>query len=313
MVNYVLKRILAAIGTIFLVSIITFFVMNAIPGSPFMDENQSMEALELANKKYGLDKPLIVQYKNYMVNLLKGDMGVSLKMQKDTPVTDIIFHQGKFNLTVKVGLVALALIIVIGITLGCIMAYNRGKFIDSILGVFCTVGIAMPTFVVATIMLVVFSMKLNWLPPMSNNLTNWKQFVMPVIALSMSNSCTLIKLTRTSMLDSINQDYIRTAKAKGLKTPIIIFKHALRNSLIPVITYLGPLTTSVLTGGFVTETTFGIPGIAKYFVDSIINRDYTVIMGTTIILSSMVVFMFLIVDILYMFVDPRIALGKKGA
>lgn len=313
MLNYVLKRIGSAVIIIFLVSVITFTVMNAIPGSPFLDENQTVEQMELANKKYGLDKPLIVQYKNYMLNLLKGDMGVSLKMQRDTPVKTLIFNQGKFGLTIKVGVVSLLVIVTVGVVLGCIMAYTRGSLLDSVLGVICTVGIAIPTFVLATIMLTVFSMKLGWLPPLSGDLSSAKAYVMPVIALSMCNTCTLIKLTRTSMLDAINQDYIRTAKAKGLKTKVIIFKHALRNSLIPVVTYLGPLTAGLLTGGFVTETTFGIPGIAKYFVDSIINRDYPIIMGTTIILSSLVVIINLIVDLIYMVIDPRITLTKKGA
>lgn len=313
MISYVIKRVAAAVATIFLVSVITFFVMNAIPGSPFLDEHQSFEQRQLAEAKYGLDKPLIIQYKNYLVNFFHGDLGVSLKLQKDTPVRDIIFNQGKFALTIRIGATSLFVIVFVGIILGCIMAYNRGKWIDSVLGVFCTIGIAIPTFVIATIMLTIFSLKLGWLPAQSNGLTDIKAYIMPVIALSMCNTCTLIKLTRTSMLDSINQDYIRTAKAKGLKTKMIIFKHALRNSLIPVVTYLGPLVAGVLTGGFVTETTFGIPGIAKYFVDSIINRDYPVIMATTIILSSLVIGMNLVVDLVYMLIDPRIALSRKGA
>lgn len=311
MLSYIVKRLLGAAGTLLLIMAITFFLMNAIPGSPFLTEKSTPQSIELANKKYGLDKPLIVQFKNYVFNYLQGDLGVSLKMQEGTPVSKIIFEQGKFEISIKLGLCALALAIVIGIPLGCIAAYRRGGWLDGFLRVITTVGVAIPTFVLATLMLVFFAVRLGWLPAKSNTLPDFKSYIMPVISLSSYYTCYIAKLTRTSMLDTINQDYIRTARAKGVKTRSLILKHALRNSLIPVITYLGPVTAGIITGSFVVESTFQIPGLGKYFVQSVLNRDYTVIMATTVVLSALVIFMNLVVDLAYKIVDPRITLTAK--
>ena len=311
MVSYILKRILGALGTLLIIMAITFFLMNAIPGSPFLTEKSTPQAIELANKKYGLDQPLIVQFKNYVLNYLRGDLGVSLKMQEGTEVSKIIFGQGKFELSIKLGLSALALAILIGIPLGCIAAYRRGSWIDGLLRVMTTVGVAIPTFVLATLLLVFFAVQLGWLPVKSNTLPDFKSYIMPVISLSFYYTCYVAKLTRTSMLDAINQDYIRTARAKGVNTRKIVLKHALRNSLIPVITYLGPVTAGIITGSFVVESTFQIPGLGRYFVQSVLNRDYTVIMATTVILSALVIIMNLVVDLAYRLVDPRIQLTAK--
>ena len=309
---YTLKRIGVSIMTLLLVAAITFFLMNAIPGSPFMTEKSTPEQIALANAKYGLDKPLVVQFGNYINNYLHGDMGVSLKMQEGTAVTKILFGQGKFTLSIKLGLWAMFFAVLIGIPLGVISAYYRGKWIDSLLRVVTTLGIAMPSFVVATLMLFGFAVHLGWLPVQSDSLTRGSQYIMPVITLALSPLCRIVKLTRTSMLDSINQDYIRTARAKGLKTKVILFKHALRNSLIPVITYLGPLTAGIITGALVVEQIYHIPGLGNYFVTSILNRDYPVIMGTTVLLAVLIIVMNLIVDIAYKLVDPRINITKKG-
>lgn len=308
--SYVLKRIASAVVTLFLVSAVTFFLMNAVPGSPFMTEKSTPEMIARAEAKYGLDKPLPVQFKNYMVHLLQGDLGTSLKMQEGTPVTSIIFRQNKFNLSIKLGVRALLLAVAVGIPLGCLAAYYRGKWIDSLLRVITTIGVAVPGFVVATVLLIVFAVRLELLPVISGSLTSWKGYIMPVCALAFYPSCYIAKLMRSSMLDAINQDYIRTARAKGVKTSAVIFKHALRVSLIPVITYLGPLTAGIITGGFVVETTFGVPGLGNYFISSILNRDYPIIMGTTIVLASLVIIMNLVVDIAYKLVDPRISLTK---
>ena len=287
--TYTIKRIIVSIGTLLLVTAITFFLMNAIPGSPFMTDKSTPEQIALANAKYGLDKPLVVQFGNYLKNYLHGDMGVSLKMQEGTPVTRILFGQGKFTLSMKIGLWALLVAVVIGIPLGVLSAYYRGGWLDSILRVLTTVGIALPSFVIATLMLFEFAVQLGWLPVQS-----------------------IAKLTRTSMLDAINQDYIRTARAKGVTTKVVLFKHALRNSLIPVITYLGPLTAGIITGALVVEQIYHIPGLGNYFVSSILNRDYPVIMGTTVLLAVLIIFMNLVVDIAYKIVDPRINITKKG-
>ena len=309
---YSLKRIGVSIMTILLVAAITFFLMNAIPGSPFMTEKSTPQQIELANAKYGLDKPVPVQFVNYIKNLLKGDMGTSLKMQQDTAVTKILFGQGKFTRSIKLGLLALVVAVLVGIPLGCLAAYNRGKWIDSVLRVLTTLGVAMPSFVFATLMLFGLGVHLKWFPVQSGTLDSVSSYVMPVMALAFYPSCYIAKLTRTSMLDAISQDYIRTARAKGLKTKVILFKHALRNSLIPVITYLGPLTAGIITGSLVVEQIFNIPGIGGYFVSSILNRDYPIIMGTTILLACLIVIMNLVVDIAYKSVDPRINITKKG-
>ena len=311
MTGYIVKRIAVSILTLLLIMCITFLLMNAVPGSPFLTEKSTPEMIARANAKYGLDKPLYVQLFNYIKNYLRGDLGTSLKMQEGTNVGDIIFHQGKFELSLKLGVYALVLAVVIGIPLGCIAAYNRGKWIDGFLRVLTTVGVAVPTFVLATLLLVTFAVKLQWLPTLSSSLTSVKSYIMPVISLSFYYTCYVAKLTRTSMLDAINQDYIRTARAKGVTTRSLIIKHALRNSLIPVITYLGPVMAGIITGSFVVESTFSIPGLGKYYVQSVLTRDYPVIMATTVVLSALVIFMNLVVDIAYKIVDPRITLSAK--
>ena len=311
MFGYILKRLGVAILTLLVIMTITFFLMNAVPGSPFLTEKSTPEMIARANAKYGLDKPLYVQLFNYVKSYLRGDLGTSLKMQEGTPVSNIIFHQGKFTLSIKLGLYALALAVLVGIPLGCIAAYNRGRWIDGFLRVLTTVGVAVPTFVLATLLLVTFAVKLQWLPTLSSSLTSFKSYVMPVISLSFYYTCYVAKLTRTSMLDAINQDYIRTARAKGVKTRVLILKHALRNSLIPVITYLGPVMAGIITGSFVGEATFSIPGLGKYYVQSVLSRDYPVIMATTVVLSALVIFMNLVVDIAYKIVDPRINIAAK--
>ncbi|MBQ3481494.1 MAG: ABC transporter permease [Oscillospiraceae bacterium] len=311
MAGYIVKRIAVAILTLLVIICITFLLMNAVPGSPFLTEKSTPEMIARANAKYGLDKPLYVQLFNYIKNYARGDLGTSLKMQEGTSVSKIIFHQGKFALSLKLGLYALLLAVVIGIPLGCIAAYNRGKWIDGFLRVVTTVGVAVPTFVLATLLLVTFAVKLQKLPTLSGSLPDFKSYVMPVISLSFYYTCYVAKLTRTSMLDAINQDYIRTARAKGVKTRALILKHALRNSLIPVITYLGPVMAGIITGSFVVESTFSIPGLGKYFVQSVLSRDYPVIMATTVVLSALVILMNLVVDIAYKIVDPRITLTSK--
>ena len=311
MAGYIVKRIVVAFLTLLLIMCITFLLMNAVPGSPFLTEKSTPEMIARANAKYGLDKPLYVQLFNYVKNYLRGDLGTSLKMQEGTSVSKIIFHQGKFELSLKLGVYALLLAVIVGIPLGCIAAYNRGKWIDGFLRVLTTVGVAVPTFVLATLLLVTFAVKLQWLPTLSGSLTDAKSYVMPVISLSFYYTCYVAKLTRTSMLDAINQDYIRTARAKGVKTRALILKHALRNSLIPVITYLGPVMAGIITGSFVVESTFSVPGLGKYYVQSVLNRDYPVIMATTVVLSALVILMNLVVDIAYKIVDPRITLTEK--
>ena len=308
---YIVKRILGAIATLFIIMVITFVLMKAIPGSPFQTEKNTEEVIALNNKKYGLDRPPLEQFIGYIRNYLHGDLGVSLKMQQDTRVSAIIFEQGKFELSIKLGVCALILSIIIGVPLGCIAAYRRGTWTDGLLRVMTTVGVAIPAFVLATLLLLLFAVRLRWLDVNSGSLLDAKSYIMPVLSMSFYYTCYVAKLTRTSMLDAINQDYIRTARAKGVKTGKLVLKHALRNSLIPVVTYLGPVTAGIITGSFVVESTFQIPGLGKYFLECVRSRDYNLIMATTTILSTMVIAMNLVVDLAYRLLDPRITLTAK--
>lgn len=310
MAKYIVKRVLMALFTIFAIATVTFFLMKAVPGNPFVSEKSPPQSvLDALNAKYGLDQPLHVQYKMYMGNLLKGDLGVSVKMSKNYPVINII--KNNFPTSAKIGAIAIGWALIVGVILGCISAYYRGKPADSTLRVVCTVGISMPSFVMANLLLLALCGSGKPFPAMFDPGT-WKSFVLPCAALGFYPMCYIARQTRTSMLDSLNQEYIKTARAKGLGTWKIVFKHALRNAFIPVLTYLGPQIAFTLTGGFVVETVFSIPGLGRYFVQSISNRDYPVIMGTTIFLASFVIIMNLVVDILYKVVDPRINLAKEG-
>lgn len=307
--KYIITRILQSFLVLMLVATITFLLMNMVPGSPFLSEKPpSPEVMEQLNKKYGLDKPLSVQLKKYLLNTLKLDFGVSLKMQKNRPVIEILKEM--FPTSAKIGLIALSWSILVGLPLGCLAAYHRGDGVDSFLRVLTTIGISVPGFVVATLLLIFFGVKLKVLPTMG--LGKVSAYVLPCFSLGFNPMCYIARLSRSSMLDVINQDYIRTAKAKGVPASKILFKHALRNAFIPVLTYLGPLTASILCGSFVVESVFSLPGMGRYFINSILNRDYPIIMATTIFFAALVIFMNLVVDILYKFVDPRIDITKGG-
>ncbi len=304
MVKYIVKRVLLALLTIFLVATITFFLMNLVPGGPFVAEKSiSAQAQAALFEKFGLDKPLIVQYKNYMLSVAQGDFGLSLK-QRGRTVSEIILS--KFPVSAKVGGISVMVALMLGIPLGSIAALNRGKWLDDAIIVIASCGIAFPSFIVCTIGLYVFGINLKLLPTVG--LTTPMHYILPVMALSFYPMAYITRLMRSSMLDVIGQDYMRTAKAKGLSQFISLFKHALRNAVLPVVTYLGPLLAYTLTGSFVVERIFVIPGLGGQFVSSILNRDYTVIMGTTIFLAAILISLNVLVDIVYKIVDPRIQL-----
>ena len=261
-----------AFVTLLLVACITFFLMNAIPGNPWLSEKTPSEAtIQALNAKYGLDQPKYIQLGKYLKNLAQGDFGTSIKMQKNRPVIEIIKEM--FPVSAKVGSLALLWAVIVGVPLGCLAGVK------------------------------VFPALFDGTPA---------SYVLPCAALGFYPMCYLSRQTRTAMLDSINQEYIKTARAKGLKNRKIIFKHALRNALIPVITYLGPQIAFTLCGGLVVETVFSIPGLGRYFVQAIQNRDYPLIMGTTIFLAAFIIVMNLVVDLCYKLVDPRINLVKGG-
>ena len=304
MLKYILKRILLAIVTIWAVATLTFFLMNMVPGGPFLSEKAiSPQATAALEAKYGLDKPLWQQYLTYMAGASHGDFGDSLK-QRGRTVMDIITM--KFPVSARVGGVSVLVALLLGVPLGCIAALKRGKFLDNLISVVSTCGIAVPSFVICTLLLYFFGVKLQILPTMG--LTSWKHYIMPVMALAFYPTAYIMRLMRSSMLDVLGQDYMRTAKAKGLAGGKILFKHALRNAILPVITYVGPLLAYTVTGSFVVEKIFTIPGLGGEFITAINGRDYTLIMGTTIFLATLIIIMNVVVDIVYKIVDPRIKL-----
>lgn len=303
-IPYILKRLLLAILTVWIVITITFFVMRAVPGGPFLGEKAISEAaMEALEAKYGMDKPLLVQYGTYLKDIVtKFDFGPSLK-QRGRDVIDVIGDGMKTS--AKLGLVAAVAAIIVGVVLGAVAALRRNKIIDKVIMVIVTLFVSMPSFIMGSLLLIVFAVKLQLLPA---NGAQAGGLVLPIITMALYPTAYITRLTRSSMLDVLGQDYIRTAKAKGVSSVKIIFGHALKNSLIPVITYFGPMLAYIVTGSLVVEKIFAIPGVGRAFVSSITDRDYPLIMGTTIILASLIVIMNLVSDILYKVVDPRINL-----
>lgn len=302
MTKYVTKRILLALVTIFIVCGITFFAMNAIPGGPFDGEKAvSPEVKAAMEKRFNLDKPVPEQFVIYMKNLLNGDFGVSAKTGRDIGKT--IFTS--FKVSAKIGGMAVVAAVIIGIIFGSIAALNRNKVPDRLIIFFSSLFTSLPSFVLASLLLLAFSIKLEWIPAWSKDNPN---YILPVISLAAYPMAYVTRLTKTSMLDAMGQDYVRTARAKGVASWKVLFKHTLRNALIPVATYVGPMTASILTGSLVVERIFAIGGLGSKFVDSITNRDYPLIMGVTIFLAVLMVTINLITDIVYKIIDPRIKL-----
>jgi len=301
---YIGKRILLAILTVWVVITVTFFTMHAVPGNPFAGEKSlPAEAQQALEEKFGLDKPVHVQYFNYLKDIVtEFNFGPSLK--KDGMMVQDVIANG-LKTSAKLGVIAAGIAVVIGVVLGSIAALRRNKLIDRVIMVMTTAFVSIPSFIMGTMLLYVIAVALGWLP--ANGATA-SGLILPIITLSLSPMAHITRLTRSSMLDVLGQDYIRTAKAKGVSSTKIIFGHALKNSLIPVITYLGPMLAYIVTGSLVIEQIFAVPGIGRAFVSSITNRDYTMIMGTTIVLATLIVVMNLVGDILYKVVDPRINL-----
>ena len=302
--KYIIKRVAMGILSIFIVATLTFLLMNLVPGGPFVAEKSiSKEAQAAMEAKYGLDKPLFERYVTYMTDLVKGDMGVSLR-QRGRTVSDIVFS--KFPVSARLAGIAVLVSLLIGIPLGCLSAYNRGKLADNFIIVLATCGIAIPSFISSVLLLYTFGSKLGWLPTIGLNTLS--SYIMPVTALAIYPTAYITRLMRSSLLDVMGQDYIRTAKAKGLSNFKILFKHALRNAVLPVVTYVGPMLASLMTGSFVVEKIFTVPGLGREFVNAINQKDYTMIMGTTIILATLIIAANVVVDILYKIIDPRIKL-----
>ena len=308
MLKYILKRLGAGLVSVFVLVTITFFLMHAIPGGPFSpaeERNVPEKVLEQIADKYGLNDPVPVQYVKYLGNLLKGDMGVSFKRQ-DTTVNELIANG--FPVSAKVGAWGVALALAAGIPLGIVAAVKRGKLPDGASMVFATIGMSVPSFVVCVLMMYLFCEKWKLFP--SYGLTSWRHYVLPVFCMAFSQIAYITRLMRSSMLETMRRDYIRTERSKGVPEFQVVGKYALKNSILPVVTYVGPMVAALLTGTFIIEKLFSIPGLGRYFVSAISDRDYSVTLGLTIFVGTMIVICNLIVDILYAVIDPRVKITK---
>ena len=304
---YMIKRFVSMLLVLFVIITATFTLMHSIPGGPFTDErNLPAAVMKNIEERYHLNDPLWVQYADYLKNILKGDLGPSFKYEART-VNEIIVES--FPVSAELGAVSVAFAIVIGIPVGIISALRQNRWPDYTAMFVGTIGISVPNFILSTLLIYVFALKLELLPA-----AMWGGFeymILPAISLAGLPTAFIARLMRSSMLEVLSQDYIKTAKAKGLSSLLIIYRHALKNALIPVVTYLGPLIAAVFTGSFVIETIFAIPGLGRHFVTSIYNRDYTVILGVTVFYSTLLVFLNFLVDIAYVFLDPRIKLDSR--
>lgn len=308
MARYLLRRLGYILISLFFIVTITFFCMHFAPGSPFSSEKMPSEAIQKQmDAAYGLDQPLYKQYFDYLVNIAKWDFGPSFKYVGQS-VNDIINRSFPYSLIL--GLEAIFLALAVGVLLGVVAAIKHNKFGDYAAMIIAVLGISVPSFIMASVLQYVFAMKLQLLP--TARFESFAYTILPAIALAMTPLAFIARLMRSSMLDVLNADYIKTAKAKGLSDRVVTYRHGLRNAIMPVVSYLGPLVVSILTGSFVIEKIFAIPGLGNEFVVSITNRDYTVIMGTTVFFSVLLLVSILVVDIIYGLIDPRVKVGGKG-
>ncbi|MEF3354240.1 ABC transporter permease [Paenibacillus sp. GYB006] len=310
MVRYVINRLVFMLISLFILISATFFLMKAIPGNPFMGEkNVSPEIEARLMEQYGLDKPVFQQYTKYLGDIATGDFGISMK-RLNQDVGGIIGDT--FAVSLKLGAVAIVVAVIVGVLLGMIAAMNHRKIIDNVAMILAVLGIAVPSFVLASLLQFYLAQEAGWFKVMGLN--GPLDYVLPVAALSAQPIAFIARLTRSSMLEVLHADYVKTAKAKGLNSITIMFKHIIRNAILPVVTYVGPMTANIITGSVVIERIFGIGGIGKVFVESITTRDYTMIMGITIFYGLILMVARFITDIAYVIIDPRIKLsnGKEG-
>jgi oligopeptide transport system permease protein len=307
MTRYIIRRLLGLIPTIFIIVTLSFFLIRFAPGGPFSSEKKLPEAvLQNILKKYHMDEPLPKQYLRYMNDILHGDLGPSYRYKEST-VNELIAQS--FPVSIILGTVALALATLSGIGVGITSAIKQNKWQDYTAMSLAVIGISVPLFVIGPILQLVFGMKLKWLP-LSGWITDrkgWVTIILPAITLSFPYFAYIARLSRTSILEAFRSDYVRTARSKGLKESVIIVKHVLKGALLPIVSYLGPAFSGIITGSIVVESIFLVPGVGRIFVQSALNRDYTLIMGEVIVYSLILIVMNFIVDVVYGFLDPRIA------
>lgn len=305
--RYFLRRFLHALITVAVIATVVFFMMHIIPGGPFTRERSVPdEIMRSLNAKYNLDAPLILQYFDYMKGLVTFDLGPSFS-RVGVSVNDLIAEG--FPVTARIGFFAILFIVILGVPTGIISALRQNRPIDYLVMFMATLGVTIPSFVIATLYIFIFAGKLNWVPTFG--VKSASAYIGPMIALSGYSLSFVARLTRSSMLEVMRQDYIRTARANGLKNISIIGKHAIKNALVPVVTYLAPTIAALMTGSFVVEKIFAIPGIGRYFVESVSNRDYTMILGVTVFYAAFYVLMVYLVDVLYALIDPRIRFERE--
>ncbi|MGB5445798.1 MAG: oligopeptide ABC transporter permease OppB [Psychromonas sp.] len=304
MFKFILKRILESIPTMLVLITISFFLMRFAPGNPFSSERALPEqVMENINAKYGLDKPVMEQYATYLTNVIQGDLGPSFKY-KDFSVNDLV--STALPVSAKIGFFAFIFALVFGVAVGTIAALRQNTWLDYSVMSTAMLGIVMPSFVLAPVLIYLFSINLGWFPAGGWLDGSWHYMVLPVLGMSMMYVATFARITRGSMIEILNSNFIRTARAKGLSYSYIVIQHALKPAMLPVISYMGPAFVGIITGSVVIETIFGLPGIGKLFVNAAFNRDYSLVMGVTILIGFLFILFNAIVDILLAFVDPKI-------
>lgn len=309
MFRYIGKRILISVVTLFVILTVLFFMVKFLPGTPFNDEKLSEGQKAIIMAKYGLDKPLPVQYFTYLKNMLTGDFGISYALFKDLPVSTLVKDSAAISFSL--GIAAVIFGTIVGMILGIIAALNQNRFWDTFATVISVLGVAIPSFVFAMLLLILFGSKLQILPINYNSDQKILTSIIPVLALSMSVIANVARFTRTEMISVLNSDYIQLVKAKGLSRNKVIKSHCLRNSLIPVITVIGPILVNLMTGTMVVEQICSVPGLGKLLINSIRANDYNIILACSFLYSAMYIIMMLVVDICYGIIDPRIRLGKE--
>ena len=308
--RYIGKRLLISIGTLFVVILLLFTLLQFMPGSPFNDEKLNNDQRAVLYEKYGMDQPIVVQFFKYVVNMLKGDFGVSYTISKNTPIAQLL--QSRLPISLRIGGQAVLLGALIGLILGIIAAIWHGTIWDTISTIISVVGVSVPSYVFALALAYVFGYQLSWLPLLYSNKLPFESSILPSIALCMFTIASIARFTRSEMLEVLGSDYILLAESKGVYGPKLIFKHVLRNALIPIVTVLAPLIVGLMTGSLVVEKIFSIPGIGSLLVTAIQSNDYNVVIVLSFIYSAMYIGIMLVVDILYGIIDPRIRLSKEG-
>ncbi|WP_261835138.1 oligopeptide ABC transporter permease OppB [Vibrio ishigakensis] len=304
MFKFIAKRVFEAIPTMLVLITLSFFLMRFAPGNPFSSERAlPPEVMANINAKYGLDKPVLEQYTTYLTNTLQGDLGPSFKY-KDYSVNELI--AGSLPVSAKVGMLAFVFTLILGVAVGTLAALKQNTWFDYAVMSTAMLGVVMPSFVLAPALIYLFALHLGWLPAGGWHGGSWEYLVLPVIGMSLLYVATFARITRGSMIETLNSNFIRTARAKGLSYRYIILKHALKPALLPVVSYMGPAFVGIITGSVVIETIFGLPGIGKLFVNAAFNRDYSLVMGITILIGFLFILFNAVVDILLAVIDPKI-------